>query len=226
MEREITFENNKGNKLYGILSNPNSNNNCPIIIMCHGLNSNKNSSTILELEKIFSKNNIASFRFDFFAHGNSEGDVDDRSVEEFVDNILNAIDFLKKDGYKNIGIFGISFGGVASVIAASRSSDLNIMALKSAGMGHTSRNMPNYKKDFDNKIWIKAGKKVKIHTLIIHGTMDEDVELQLAKELAESIKGSQLKLFEGADHKFSNEKDFKKCIKAVSDFIIMNINIV
>src|SRR3989344_5256206 len=132
MEREMTFENNKGNKLYGILSNPNSNNNCPIIIMCHGLNSNKNSSTILELEKIFSNNNI----------------------------------------------------------------------------------------------WIKAGKKVKIHTLIIHGTMDEDVELQLAKELAESIKGSQLKLFEGADHKFSNEKDFKKCIKAVSDFIIMNINIV
>jgi hypothetical protein len=219
----VVFENSKGNKLSGTLSNPTNNVNCPVIILCHGLNSGKNSTSNLELEKIFSKHGIASFRFDFFAHGESEGKFEDRTLEEFVDDVLKAIEYLKNQNYKKIGIYGASFGGVAAVVAASRNSDLKVMALKAVGMGHTSRKMSNYKNDFDTKTWIKAGEYVKIPTIIVHGSADEDVEIQLAKELAKSIKTSKLEIFDGADHRFSKKEDFERMIKDISEFIIKNI---
>ncbi len=223
MQSKVVFENSKGDKLFGILSNPTGNKNCPVIILCHGLDARKESSTNLALEKIFSRHGIASFSFDFFAHGESEGKIEDRSLEEFVDDILNAIKYLKSQNYKIFGICGISLGGAAAVIAASRSPDLKVMALKAAGMGKRSRIMPNYKKDFDTKSWIKAGKNVRIPTLIVHGGADDYVEVPLAKELAKSIKTSKLEIFEGADHKFSRKEDFDRMVKDISEFIIKNI---
>jgi dipeptidyl aminopeptidase/acylaminoacyl peptidase len=98
------------------------------------------------------------------------------------------------------------------------------MALNAPGMGQTSRKMPNYKKDFDTKSWIRAGAKVMIPTLIIHGTADEDVEVELGQELAKSIKISQIELFKGADHRFTKKEDFDKMVKDISDFIIKYFN--
>lgn len=220
MEEKLYFLDSKGNKVSAIFSRPKNCKDIPVIILCHGLNSGKDSNTNIELEKIFLKNNIASFRFDFFAHGESEGKIEDRSVTRFVDDVLKAIDYLKSKGYKNMGICGASFGGIASVIAASKTSDIKVMALKAAGMGQTSRKMLNYKKDFDSKSWIKAGTKIKIPALIIHGTADEDVEVELGKELAKSIKNSKIILFKDANHRFTKKEDFEKMIKDISEFII------
>ncbi|MDO8657041.1 MAG: prolyl oligopeptidase family serine peptidase, partial [Nanoarchaeota archaeon] len=161
--------------------------------------------------------------FDFFAHGESEGNIKDRSVSKFVDGILKAIEYVKKLGYKKIGICGTSFGGLSAVIAASKNSDLKVMALKAPGMGQSSRKLPNYKSDFETKSWIKAGESVKIPTLIVHGSEDKDVEIQFGKELSKSIKSSKLVVFEGADHRFSEKEDCEKSIKDISNFIIKNI---
>ncbi|MBI2668068.1 alpha/beta hydrolase [Candidatus Woesearchaeota archaeon] len=220
MKQKIYLLDSNGNKICGILSS--NKRTSSIVVMCHGLNSGKDSSTNLALEKVFLKNNIDVLRFDFFGHMGSEGNVEDRNIEKFVDDILKSIEYLKKKNYKNIGLYGASFGGVASVIAVSKTSDIKVMALKAAGMGRTSRNIDNYKEDFKTKSWIKAGKKVKIPTLIIHGTKDEDVEVKFGKELAKSIKNSELKLYKGADHRFSKKEDFDKMVKDVSEFI-MNV---
>ena len=222
METKISFKNSHEKKLSAILSTPAPDKILPVIILCHGLDTGKDATTNVKLADIFLKNNIASFRLDFFAHGESEGKIEDRNVEEFVDDILCAIKFLKAKGYKKFGIYGGSFGGVASVIAASRNPDIKIMALKAAGMGQ-SRKMPNYKKDFDSKSWIKAGLKVKIPTLIVHGSVDEEIEVSLAKELAKSIKSSKLEIFKDADHRFSKKEDFDRCVDILSEFIISNI---
>lgn len=220
-EEKVIFKDSKGNKLSGILSDSNS--KVKIVILCHGLNSKKDSSTNLALVKAFSRHGIATFRFDFFAHGESEGKVEDRTVEKFVDGLLKAVDYVKGQGYSKIGVCGASFGGMTAVIAATKTPDIKAIALKAAGMGQTSRKMPNYKEDFDTKIWIKAGEKVKIPTLIVHGTEDEDVEIQLGEELAKSIKASKFIKFEGADHRFTNPEDFEKSVKLISDFISNNL---
>lgn len=222
MEQKLFLLDGEGNKVSAILSSS-ENTTASIVIMCHGLNSGKDSATNLTLEKIFLKNNIATFRFDFFAHGESEGKIEDRSVGRFVDDILKIIDYLKSKDYKNIGIYGVSFGGVATVIAVSNKAEIRVMALKAPGMGQTSRKMLNYKNDFEKKGWIKAGSKISIPTLIVHGTTDKDVEVKFGKELAKAIKKSELKLYQNADHKFTKKEDFERMIKDISEFIIKHI---
>ena len=224
MEEKVRFSDGHGNKVSAILSTPDHEDKqgIPIVIMCHGLGTGKDSATNLALERIFLKQGIATFRFDFFAHGESEGKVENRSVTLFVNDILKAIEYVKNKGYNRMGICGASLGGVAAVIAASKTPYLSVMVLKAAGMGN-SRNMPNYKKEFDAKTWIEAGKKVGIPTLIVHGTADEEVEVKLGKELASSIKGSLLELVEGADHMFSKKEDFERMVKDISTFMIRNI---
>ena len=223
MPEKIYLKSESNHKISAIFSRPIKKSKT-IVIMCHGLNSGKDSLTNIELEKIFLQNNVAVLRFDFFAHGESEGNKEYRSVKEFVDNVQKAIDYVKGLGYNNIGLYGASFGGVAATIVASKNSDLKVMALKAVGMGQTSRRMPQYKVDFENKSWIKAGEKVKIPTSVIHGASDEDVEVELGKELAKSIKGSKFKLYAGTDHRFTKKNDFERMIKNISEFIIKHLH--
>ena len=219
---KVHFDNGKGVQICGIIS-PNAGKSTLIAILCHGLNSDKDSATNLALEKILSEKGIATFRFDFFAHGESRADVNDRTLEEFVNDISRAVNFLKARGHRKFGIYANSFGAVAAVIAASRISDFKVMALKAPGMGQTSRNMQNYKHDFDTKKWITAGASITVPTLIIHGTADKDVEIQLGQELAKAIRSSKLEIFKDADHRFSNPEDFKKCVAHIAEFIAVHI---
>jgi pimeloyl-ACP methyl ester carboxylesterase len=76
-----------------------------------------------------------------------------------------------------IAPIGILLASMFAMSSMAKHSELT--ALKAAGMGPTSRKMPNYKKEFDARSWIRAGEKVGIPTLIIHGTADEDVEVGL-----------------------------------------------
>ncbi|MGV8162819.1 MAG: alpha/beta hydrolase family protein [Candidatus Nanoarchaeia archaeon] len=222
MKNKIFFNDSHGHKISAYLSTP-SDEIVPIIILFHGLNSGQDSNANRSLEKIFLEHNFATFDVDFFSCGESEGNIEERNIEEFVDNVLSAIKFLKEKKYTTLGLYGCSFGGVASVIAASKNSDVKVMALKAAGIGKKSRTLSNYKKDFDEQTWITAGTKVKIPTLIVHGSKDEDVELQFSKDLAKSIKNSKLEIIEDADHRFTKKEDFDKCITLLSEFIIHNL---
>ena len=224
MQKKCFFKNRSDFKIFAILSKPKNVNSRSIVIMCHGLHFSKNSHVNAALEKIFLKNNIATFQLDFFAHGESQGSKDDANVTEFVDNILRAIRYVKNKGYKNIGLYGASFGGVVSVIAASKSADFKVMALKAPGIGQSSRKISQYKRDFDTKSWINAGKKIEIPVLIIHGTSDKNVEVGFGKELAKSIKNSKIRLYKNADHKFSKKEDFERMVRDISKFIIKHIN--
>src|SRR3989338_745125 len=130
MEEKIFFQDSNGNNLCGILSNPTSNKNKPVIILIHGFNSGKDSSTNTTLLERLNKINISSFRIDLFAHGESDGSFENLTQSEAVDDVLQAIKFLKGLGYEKIGLEGSSFGGLASIMAASQSFDICILALK------------------------------------------------------------------------------------------------
>ena len=252
MQEKLFFENTRGNRLCGILANSTSNKEKPIIILCHGFSTSKDSYTNVRLEKILNEKRISTFRFDFFAHGESEGEFEDITVSEAVDDILNAIRFLKELGYSKIGLVGSSFGGMASVIAASKTDDLFILALKSPVAGHlgklvareakqeietwkekgfiyyTSSEGRKIKLDysfFEDAEKVKgheAAQKIKILTLIVHGENDESVPVEQSKKLAGLIENSKLEIVKGADHRYSRPKDFEKMLDLISEFIIEN----
>ena len=94
MEEKVFFENSKGDKLCGILSDPGSK---IIVVMCHGFASGKDSNTNKRLQKELNDKGIATFRFDFYGHEESEGDFENITISEAIDDTLKAIELYEKD---------------------------------------------------------------------------------------------------------------------------------
>jgi dipeptidyl aminopeptidase/acylaminoacyl peptidase len=252
MNEKIFFENSKGQKLCGILSNPTSLKENPIIILCHGFSTSKDGRTYVRLEEILNNSEISTFRFDFFGHGESEGKFEEQTLSEAVDDIRNAIEFLKGSGYRKIGLFGSSFGGMASIIVASDTNYLYILALKSPVSDYlgvllariSEQELKSWKKNgviyftgtegeelklnysfFEDATKISGyelSKKIKIPTLIVHGNKDETVPVEQSKKMAGMIENCRLEIIDGGDHTYSKEENFRKLLELISKFIIQN----
>ncbi len=235
-----------------ILSNPMSDKEKPIIILCHGFTTGKDGNTYTRLEKILNENGISSFRFDFFGHGESEGKFEEVTTSEAVNDILNAIQFLKDSGYGKMGLVGSSFGGLASIIAASNRTDLYVLALKSPVSDYSDMSIAQQDKQ-QRDIWKEKGfiyftngnererrlnysfcedaekikgyesaKKIKLSALIVHGDKDETVPVEQSKKTASLIENCRLEIIEGADHRYSNPEHYEKMLDLISQFIINN----
>lgn len=252
MQKKLFFENNKGDKICGVLSNPTSDKQKPIIISCHGFTTSKESSTCVSLERILNKHSIATFRFDFFGHGESEGKFEDITISEAVNDILNAIKFLKAKGYSKIGLVGSSFGGMASILAASKTDDLFVLALKcpvfdllgklisqvnrypvekwkekgfiwhTNAVGKKSKLKYSFFEDAEKVKGYEAAKKIKIPILIVHAGEDKSVPVEQSIKAAGLIEDCRLEIIKGANHEFSNPEDLKEVLDLISEFIIEN----
>jgi len=252
LKEKIFFKNSKGNKLCGILSNPTEQKEKPIIILCHGFSTSKDSLTHVRLEKILNESGVSTFRFDFFGHGESEGKFEEITVSEAVDDIENAIELLKELGYKKTGLVGSSFSGMASLLTASKTDELYILALKSPVsdyMGliiaranqeeiktwrengfiditgaHQEKLKLNYSffEDSQKINGFESAKKIKIPVLIVHGDKDETVPIEQSIKTASLIQNCRLEIIEGGDHLYSNPKHFEKMLELISTFIIEN----
>ena len=130
-KRKIFFRSSKGHRLCGILSDPAGEKDHPLILLCHGFTTSKDGRTCVRLEEKLNQNEFSTFRFDFFGHGESEGEFADITISEAVDDVQSAIRFVNDSGYERIGLVGSSFGGFASILTAGRSDDLFALALKS-----------------------------------------------------------------------------------------------
>lgn len=252
MSQKVFFTDSNNINLCGILSDPTSNisQKPPIVICCHGDLSSKESKTFVTLEPLLNSKDIASFRFDFFGHGESGGKFEDLTITEASNNILAAIEFLKSKGYTKIGLLGSSFGGLCSITAASKSQDLTCLALKapvsnwmemiwdtrdpeyvdrwreddyimlkdSSGMEHPLRY--NFWRDAKENDGYLIGQNIQISTIIIHGDKDLDVPVEQSRHLYGAIDNSELRIIEGADHRFTNPILFKKMVGIVVEFFV------
>ena len=251
MKKKLFFENSQGNRLVGILSDPTSEKAIPLIIMCHGFSASKESNTYIQLEATLNKKGISTFRFDFYGHGESEGKFEDITISEAVDDTLNAINYFQKQGYTKIGLFGSSFGGIASIIAASKSPELFVLALKSpvsnymgkllidkgkkginewkekgfilydSGKGMLRLNYSFYE-DSKKLDGYEAAKLIKAPTLIVHGDKDVTVPISQSLKTASLIPSCKLEIIKGEDHRYSNPIHFDKMISLITSFIVLN----
>ncbi len=252
MKSKTYFENSEGIKLCGILSGPTDDKENPIIIMCHGFSTSKDGRTYVRLEEILNRKGISTFRFDLFGHGESGGKFEEITTAEAIDDVLNAIQFVKESGFKKIGLMGSSFGGMASIIATSRSNNLYVLALKSPlsdyrSMAHARRSEQELK-DWKEKGFIEldsmdedkrrlnysfyeyaenvkayeAARKIRIPSLIVHGDEDETVPLSQSQKTARLIENCRLEIIQGCDHVYSDPEHFERLLDLISEFIIKN----
>ncbi|MCK4540579.1 alpha/beta fold hydrolase [Candidatus Parcubacteria bacterium] len=254
MQKKIHFNNTKGDRLSGIISNPTDDTSRPVIILCHGFTTSKDNFTNSNLERILNKSSISTFRFDFFGHGESEGLFEDITISEAVDDIVNAIKYLKSKSYSKIGLVGSSFGGIASIMTASKTDDLFLLALKApvsnykerdieikgenfindwkekghriyvSGNGNKHKLNFTFCEDYDNNNGYEAAKKIKIPTLIVHGDKDESVPIEQSRKIVALIQNSELVEIKDGGHQFNNPGEFNKMLDLISSFIIKQCN--
>lgn len=241
-EEKIVFKNSKDIKLDGRLSNPSENKDKLIVILCHGLSLSKDSRVTIDLYERLKELKISTFRFDFYGHGESEGKFEDITLSEAIDDILKAIEYLKSLGYKKIGLFGMSFGGYASLITASLSKNivsLGLMCPVSNYLGniilerskesiknweqigfiyYTSmlkgKQRLNYSLYQDSKKYDgwESSRNIKIPVLVVHGNSDKNVPIEQSRRLCSLLSNRKFKIIKGADHSFSKEEHYKEAL--------------
>jgi uncharacterized protein len=106
-------------ELGGVLFLPQVDTPAPALIVCHGAGEFKEN--YFEMGESLAQRGIACLALDMHGHGESGGERFCVRIEEWVDDIRAAIDFLQShprvDG-KRIGGFGLSSGGTAILEAA------------------------------------------------------------------------------------------------------------
>ncbi len=249
MEQALKFQNTKGTNLAAILSNPTGSTDTLMVILCHGHSSTKNTKNYVKLTELLNKEGISTFRFDIYGHGESEGEFENATVSEAVDDIVSAVKYLKEKGYSKLGLVGSSFGGIASTIAASRIKDLQFLALKSPVSNYadfyfwrgtpiakwkeqgyrdykTKKGMLKLNYSFYEDAIINDGytvaPSITIPTLILHGDADTEVLLDQSIKLAKLLPNGKLEIIKGADHSYTNESHAEQMLGALVAFILTN----
>jgi len=204
----------------------------PIVILMHGVFSNKETPLVTQLADGLQEIGIASLRFDFNGHGESDGKFIDMTVPLEVEdakavfNYANQLDFAS-----SISLMGHSQGGVvASLLAGSLGDQVESMTLyapaaamedeSAAGrmLGQTfdPENPPEYIEVFDHKVgreYMLTTAKLNIYSraekytgpvCIVQGKKDQVVPSRYAEKYDERYQNSKLYLLEDADHVFEN----------------------
>lgn len=92
---------------------------CPIVILCHGFTGNRNGGLLRGIAQELEARGIASIRFDFNGHGESEGDFQQMTVPNEIEDARHVYNWVKGDArFGKIGIAGHSQGGVVTAMLA------------------------------------------------------------------------------------------------------------
>lgn len=220
MEQSLTFHDSAGHRTFGILA-------CPdrptdrLVVLCHGFLSNKNSTTNKTLTRLLLEHGIATFRFDFFGQGESEGPFEQITLTTAIDQAHSALNLIGTKGYQRLGLTGSSFGGLVSILVAAQRRDLSALALKcpvadfpetlrlefgDERMAHWKRfnEIPNvvgglHPVSLHHHLYedcltydaYKEAESIRAPTLIVQGDCDELVPLHQSRRLIDAIRGNK-----------------------------------
>lgn len=244
-EEKIYYLNSNGDRICGILREPEEDKQKPLVIICHGLYTGKDSKTSSRLAHLLNQHGFGIFRFDFFGHGESDGLFENLTISEGVDDVVKAIELLQSKGYKNIGLVGSSFGGLTCLMTASQRDDICFLVLRAPVSNFKERDMASkgkavlegwkekgfiifeehkYKysffEDYDKNNGYEAAPQVKAPTLIVHGTKDESVSISQSRKLVTLIPNARLVEIPDCGHLFNGPGQWEKTLNLIIDFII------
>jgi pimeloyl-ACP methyl ester carboxylesterase len=180
----------------------------PLVILCHGYDSSKDSPSNASLAEELVKRGISAFRFDFTGNGESEGDLGELTPKRGLDDLKSAI---THQGFKKFGLVGSSFGGTVALLYATEN-PLLALALKAPvsdyGWVSGNRKLTKRRKRFSNDtvgIFQKV-KNINSPVLIVHGDADKEVSVEMSEKLYESLgTEKRLEIIKGCPHQFRGE---------------------
>jgi len=218
MDESLTFKDAQGHRVAAVLSRP-SRPATGAVVLCHGFLSRKNSTTNTTLTRMLNEAGLATFRFDFFGHDESEGPFEDITVSLAVEQADAAVELVRSRGYPRIGLVGSSFGGLVAILTTAQRRDIACLALKCPvvdfaeefrlefGPGELAHwqstdTIPNLLggparirlkyglyEDCLRKIAYEPATQIVSPTLIVQGACDELVPLHQSQRLLSALRG-------------------------------------
>ena len=128
----VTIQGSVGT-LHGVVTTPDTvkkSQKIPTVIIFHGLTSNKDKKLYATLADSLAAHGIASVRFDFNAHGESEGDFKKMSLDNELEDARRIMAFTKRLSFVGkIGLIGHSQGGAIAMLLSAELGKKNVKAL-------------------------------------------------------------------------------------------------
>ena len=97
---------------------------CPMVIFCHGFGGTKDGPLFELVADTLQAHGIASIRFDFNGHGESEGEFKDMTVPNEIEDAKKVVAYVRDLRYvSTMAIAGHSQGGVVAAMTAGQLSE-------------------------------------------------------------------------------------------------------
>jgi pimeloyl-ACP methyl ester carboxylesterase len=248
-EEKITFENTRGETLSGVLHHPIGSNPQGAVILCHGMESNKNSEKLIYLGRKLAEANILALRFDFAYLGESSGRFEDITYSGEVADLKAAFALLQERPLGKTAILGSSMGGTVAVLFAATEPSVAAVVTVAAPVhpenfpkrvlnaarlqewrerGFTFYNGQRLNvtllEDLESLNVPRAAREVKCPVLILHGDADEVVPVKEAYELHDCLSGTKrLSILHGTDHRLSDPALMQRALEESFDWLINHV---
>jgi fermentation-respiration switch protein FrsA (DUF1100 family) len=217
-------------KLQGVLTTPESD-SWPLVILCHGFLSHKDSSKYRQLAQIFAQESIATVRFDFRGCGESEGLLAESSISRRWSDLKKVIARgLEMDGFDGrLGLLGSSLGGYLALLEASRNSQVRCVAAWStpSHLHDLAKRLPEAspvefsQECYEDLLTVELLSRLENvqRVLIVHGEKDQQVPPEHGSRLYEVLdEPKALRILEKADHRFSAPESREEAIRLTMEW--------
>lgn len=149
-----------------------------IAILMHGFTGNRNGELLTALADALLEKGVASVRFDFNGHGDSDGKLEDMTVLNEIADAKVILDYAKSlEHVRNIFLFGHSQGGVVAI---------------GGFYFRIAQSLPIY----------EIASHYTGEVLLLHGDSDPIVNKIASERYHDVYKNSELHIVKGADHGF------------------------
>ena len=251
-EERLTIDGSKG-KLQAIIQKPElkQGEQCPMVIFCHGFGGTKDGPLFELIADTLQQHGIASIRFDFNGHGESEGEFKDMTVPNEIEDAKQVYAYVSDLRYvSSVAIVGHSQGGVVAsmtagelgteafraVVLMAPAAVLRDDAIRGSTMGKTYDPLdpPEYVELWGGqklgRDYIKTAFSLPIYetaakyqgpALIVHGNADRVVPYTYGLRYHQLWPGSEYEYLEYYDHGFS--QNIYRATDLVSQFLLRKL---
>lgn len=232
--QRVTFENEQGIKLAGILDSPaETPRHCAVFAHC--FTCNKDLKAIVKISRRLAKQSIATLRFDFTGLGSSHGKFEESNFETNIADLKSAAAWLASTYQPPSLMMGLSLGGAAVMAVADQIPSLKAIAtvatpsctkhlaeflaeqnpaIEADGIGMVNTGATDHPittqlltslRQYDLETKIRSNSTPH---LILHSPVDQTVKYQHAENLLAWTGGAKAMItLSDADHLLMNRRD-------------------
>ena len=248
-EENISFRNCRGDTLSGVLHHPHAGASTGSVILCHGMDSDKNSEKLICLGRQLAQNGILTLRFDFAYVGESSGKFEEITCSGEIDDLAAAYACVQTRRQGKTAILGSSMGGTVALLFAAREpavtglviiaapihpekfprrilTDAELQDWRARGFIYYNGRRLNVSllEDLDCLDVATAARSVKCPVLILHGDADEVVPVEEAYELSGCLGGARrLTVLKNTDHRLSSPGTMQQAIGEAQAWLMQQV---